>query len=486
MSAKLLLVQALAMCLSTRALAESPIPDPPRWNASKTEFADWIVARDKEWPEELKRAGKPVSGMVLESYALPGKEDLLVSVRNVSEVLSTYGEPSTFGAQPDVLARDRQKHPVQLTNIGVRNVWRPPVAGSFKGAGLRPGEARGYLYSVSSNYATAGIGPVEVLSTFSIDMDKPVVARPITIPSNTPAHGEGRLRRSESNNARGGGSDSADWARLLGVAGKADDGCMLYATISPNSPKSVHLVASVVYISPVESSDGNLSFDAGSSPADYSLLVRDRSGNRVPLTTFGHKVFEASKVKVPRTIQLGGGIGAWFPLDEMFPLKPGEEYTVVVAIGSFIADEQERELVSAPLRFLTPDIEVAGVNRPAYGSPLLWDRLASLGSEAVSPNGTRYSLEPNDFRIPGVNRADLPMGGVDFVLRARAAGQRRVGDEYFETTDLVRDARGKPVAPMENERPLRKPRELYDTPLPMNSGNSRRATTVAWSKASVT
>ena len=26
---------------------------------------------------------------------------------------------------------------------------------------------------------------------------------------------------------------------------------------------------------------------------------------------------------------------------------------------------------------------------------------------------------------------------------------------------------------MENERPLRKPRELYDTPLPMNSGNSR-------------
>jgi hypothetical protein len=190
------------------------------------------------------------------------------------------------------------------------------------------------------------------------------------------------------------------------------------------------------------------------------------------LTDFGHRILEARNVKVFSSIELGWGIGTWFPLDEMFPLKSGEEYTVVAAIRGVTASYStiregfirgKHELVSAPLAFRMPELEIAGVNRPRYGSAILWNRLASLGSEAVSPDGSRRTIEPTD----------LAMGGLSFELRSRAGNHQSGRHVDMETTLLVRDAEGKPVAPMENERGLPKSRELYNTPVQMGSGNSR-------------
>ena len=138
------------------------------------------------------------------------KPDLLLSVKNVSEVESVYAEPSHYGGQPDVLVRDKNNNPVALTDAGVTRIWEAPMEGRGFCTVLSPGQVRGFLYPLGSNYEIDEAGLSTVLATFSLGSDSTLVAGPTVVPAREKQPGI----RGEPNEKPPGTDSSKDHGRL--------------------------------------------------------------------------------------------------------------------------------------------------------------------------------------------------------------------------------------------------------------------------------
>jgi hypothetical protein len=193
----------------------------------------------------------------------------------------------------------------------------------------------------------------------------------------------------------------------------------------------------------------------GTAPWDYRILIRDTNGGAVPMTSFGREFFRRQSDGDRYPVALNCSVGTWLPLDELFSIQPGKEYTVLAVIPD--NPESVRGLVSSPIKIRAPQLAVAGGNRPFFGSDELWPRLVARS----------LIRDPNlaiDCRLRARNSKDpFDADGIPQVTL-----QKRSGDAFgrelssAETTVLVRDHRGKPVFPITVEDPD----DAIDQPFP--------------------
>ena len=353
------------------------------------------------------------------------KPDLLLSVKNVSEVESVYAEPSHYGGQPDVLVRDKNNNPVALTDAGVTRIWEAPMEGRGFCTVLSPGQARGFLYPLGSNYEIDEAGLSTVLATFSLGSDSTLVAGPTVVPAREKQPGiRGEPNEkppgtdSSKDNAQAARGTDHEWSDLMAHAGKIKHGCLLETTISPYSPTSVHLVVSLIYVQrddrqsvrkanskwpfgffdpAPDEIESEVTVNAGRAPASYRVIIRDARGNLVDLTDFGRKCFANREKEWPYSLRLGDAMGTWFPLDEMFSLKSRDEYTVLVVLRGI--QQTQGDIVSAPLKIRVPELQIAGINRPLYGSDRLWQRFAIWPRIAAARTGPNAALRNTTYPV---------------------------------------------------------------------------------------
>ncbi len=166
------------------------------------------------------------------------------------------------------------------------------------------------------------------------------------------------------------------------------------------------------------------------------------------LTDFRRKCFANREKEWPYSLRLGDAMGTWFPLDEMFSLKSRDEYTVLVVLRGI--QQTQGDIVSAPLKIRVPELQIAGINRPLYGSDRLWQRLRDLAANRSRSDGAECSLEEHH-----VSRL--------LAIRLKKRSNDVFGKEQdsMEMTGLVRDERGEPVAPVETAKKSSESRKLF-------------------------
>ncbi len=154
------------------------------------------------------------------------------------------------------------------------------------------------------------------------------------------------------------------------------------------------------------------------------------------MTPFGNEVFAAPRKGTAAVLLAGDAAVAWFPLNELFSLRTGADYAALVCLRE--GDQSTPQLVSAPVHFRAPEPEVAGVNRPFYGSSALWEKLVAAGSHRDSRVDIRCEVD-QQFAAP---RHYLR------VTLGKRSGQP-FGKELAtaDITILVRDRRGATILP---------------------------------------
>jgi hypothetical protein len=186
----------------------------------------------------------------------------------------------------------------------------------------------------------------------------------------------------------------------------------------------------------------------GHKATDYHLLVRDAAGNPVPMTSDGRawlqKQEPCGQPLVNRRfvgealLRPGESIGFVLPLDRLFPLQAGKEYTALVVLpGKYATDPV---WVSPLVKIKVPTPGIPGVDRPPYGSDRMWDRLLPMAGL------TRFGVQMRTVI------SFAPAGCVNMRLQANAPGNENARSGLNMTNSmvycsaiLIRDSHGAPV-----------------------------------------
>ena len=229
---------------------------------------------------------------------------------------------------------------------------------------------------------------------------------------------------------------------MFKAAGDEHNGFLLSGALSPLSPNAVHLVMSVTCVRNTDVSGSWFHNQAegctvkyGNVPSNYRVLIHDSRGNRVATTNFGKEFFERHYEEIPRNVSLHCATGTWLALDELFCLRPNEEYTVL----AMVPDEAggTTGLVSPPIKIHVPELPEPGVTRPLYGSDWLWEKLAV---RALKQDSEDVMIACKSIDNP------LAVGRIpEIQLQNRSGHFFGPEVELAESTVLVRDSRGEPA-----------------------------------------
>lgn len=171
----------------------------------------------------------------------------------------------------------------------------------------------------------------------------------------------------------------------------------------------------------------------GANSANYRILVRDSAGKSVPLTDCGREVFSSRGSESLSWLWTGDAHGVIFPLDDMFAIKAGQDYTVLVSLPP--EKSIDAGWVAHPVKIHVSELEVPGVTRPRYGSEKMWAKFIALAATQ------RADLTLDDSIQYGY-AAYLRMELKDQAHTA-SYGDWRLADK----TILIRDSRGRVVPP---------------------------------------
>ena len=188
------------------------------------------------------------------------------------------------------------------------------------------------------------------------------VAKPValTIGTQVPPH-EDRPDLAEgdkSSSNTSAQSDPADkeWAELMARAGRPYDNCILDAIRSPMAPNAVRLVVSLICIDLRHEVGGRETY-MGIDPANYRVLIRDKEGKAVRLTEYGRKALTAHGREDLSWLWTGDAHGTVLPLDKMFSLREGQDYTVLASLPG--ERPAEPGWVALPVTIHCPKLEAA-------------------------------------------------------------------------------------------------------------------------------
>jgi hypothetical protein len=457
MIARLLFTTLLAECFTAHLDGREGLGAQPATEESR-EINEWAERfqrdRNDQWDRLLKEAGKVKGGFSLvvrlsqEPVAVGEKIELEYCRKNVTELPSVISW-TRHSAQPQlILVRDDRGKPVRLTAEGFSRISTMSPLSSSSTAMEGPGDGSTSSYLLSADFAFEQPGKYTVLATYSGGRGGTVVARPLVFTlGEKSATGTRKPSVATPNKtaptrvANPAPGTAEEWNSLLARAGTPYNACRLEGVISPYSPSAVHLVLSVTCVQDVyvrrswfDNHGAGCTVRAGTVPSNYRILIRDSAGKAVPLTSFGQEFFQRREKEIPVDLLLGCSVGTWLPLDELFCLKSDEEYTVLAVIpektGALTG------LVSSPLKIRVPQLSIAGLTRPFYGSDELWPKLVARAS------------------IPDPTLSCEIIGPADAWDIIRIAVGNRSGHVFgpelasAETTVLVRDSRGKPMFPI--------------------------------------
>ncbi len=435
----------------------------------ETEYQAWHAKLTEDrWESLLRKAGKPDAGVVLEARLVPESPapgtriQLVFSLRNVSDCPFQPGwasiRPFESLVEPKLLIRNSKGEPVELTRKGMREVYETMFGGgSGRFPRLEPGYAWGGDMTVSDYFDLSKPGDYTILAwggkvsedSMMVGMGgafrrnvglRGWVTKPLTLKiGKQPVSSDDKRRPDLTQPAKSSQTPPSDpaekeWAELLVDAGRLRENCILDATPSPLAPKAVHLVVSLIDLDV-----GGREIYMGRNPANYRILIRDAAGGFVPLTDFGREVYASRGKESLSYIYVGDAHGAIFPLDEMFAIKAGQDYTVLVSLPP----EKSIDFgwVAPPVRIHVPELEVPGVTRPHYGSEKMWAKLIAIAS-------TQRGDLNLDNSIQHGYAAYLQMQLKDQSHTA-SYGDWRLADK----TILIRDSRGKAVLPSNKGMP---------------------------------
>ena len=173
----------------------------------------------------------------------------------------------------------------------------------------------------------------------------------------------------------------------MDTAGAAQGDLALEALVSPFDRRSVNLVVSLVNVgtsaAPVEwpgavlsaefpgqvsgresahaicegilnarqayGKEDGVHISSGTRADDYCILLRDAAGKAVPLTAAGRTWMAGHGLKRKNLLRPGEAVGFIFPVQEMFDLKPGVEYTALAVLPG--KRQNDAGLASLPVVF---------------------------------------------------------------------------------------------------------------------------------------
>ena len=403
--------------------------------------------------------------------------NLELCIRNVTELPSSCRSDRYHPTIPFALVRNQDGKPVPLTAGGVRRAF--PEGGLFSGiiVQLFTGDGFKESYSLSDDFVLDKPGKYSVLVAWDGGRGGTIVAKPLEFTLKEKATGSAGKARIPTPLATATAPIASpapvtdeEWNTLWKSAGKEFNGCILDGVLSPYSPDAVHLVLSITCVRDInprgawyEHHCEGCTLKLGRVPSNYRILIRDSAGRGVPMTPFGREFFQRRCEEYPEYMGLNGSAGTWLPLDELFCLTLGEEYTVIAAVpekaGSLTG------LVSPPIKIRVPQLPLAGLTRPLYGSDELWPKIIARAS-------VRDPILASECKIVHSNRPFEPDGVPQITLRKRSGEPFGPELASAETTVFVRDCRGKPISPVA----FKDPADEYDT----WSGAAERARAKRW------
>ena len=80
-----------------------------------------------------------------------------------------------------------------------------------------------------------------------------------------------------------------------------------------------------------------------------------------------------------RPLRPGEAVGFLLPVDRLFDLKAGNEYSLLVILRS--PNIGRCHWVSRLIKFKSPEKEIPGVNRPLFGSDRFWERFRPFAGQ---------------------------------------------------------------------------------------------------------
>jgi hypothetical protein len=253
---------------------------------------------------------------------------LVLSLVNLRDKPVTLGNVSWRSAPPDVLVRGPSGALMRLTNWGAFfYAW--PSSGSDGGRReLAPGHALARVLELDKIFQLDKPGTYSVIGAEELRGDvSGLVASKVLSLELRPGTGADAAEK----------ADRADkkWAELLAAAGQPRRGCVVEAVASPAAAGPVRIVVTLTRVGDEPGTDyANPLATYGADAIDYTLLVHDSSGKRVPLSARGQAALAAPRRLYQQNNlgRRGEAVGAVIPLAEWFDLaKPGE-YGALVSL----------------------------------------------------------------------------------------------------------------------------------------------------------
>jgi hypothetical protein len=396
--------------------------------------AEWAA----KWAPMLRASGRPAGGLVATAFVLPEKPELRIPIFAVVSLVNENDRDVAINAGlvvTTVYAKDEFGHPVPLTDnvrpFGVPGVGRSATYPDFV---LPPGCAIAMPFELT-NYLNF---PKEGKYTVLVEVGGAhgfgcVVPPPLTLmigKDSSPAD------RKESPPSRK--TDGMD-SRLFFLSHRDPSGKISQAILDRIFRRTVGRTLEAFFCT-VDNTRANLAVTfrdlpqetifqmlggprplpldcggrrVGARASDYHLTIRDRSGRELPMNDSGKKWLDSHFVAPLRTdlpsrhfdaFLSGFSDGFVFPLDRMYDLWPGADYTAQVAVRGAVPGEND--LKALPVRFSGPRPIRPGIDRPTYGSDRFWHRLAPLAGKGKAAELTNV-VDPSALYSPWLRHVQL-------------------------------------------------------------------------------
>ena len=436
----------------------------------------------------MREAGEAQEGLVLEArlgaaslWSL-GQRNLIISLKNVGDlpfepgwvcldplasVLRGIGENQMTGPQPSVFIRNSNNEFVELSKEGIAefNIMYG-MAGSGGAGHLPPGWAWGEEVSIWRRFRLSEPGRYTVLVAGNVGRLR-LVAKPVVLdignqPPSAPAgqQARGNIHQEAGHAAGEGKGPDKEWSELVMQANRPLRGFELRAEPSHVAEKSDHLIISLCWAGPVVEEGDHRETTRATRLANYRLFVRDTRGNNVPLTEWGRTVFADKQPFYSYAVARPGqawGLVCW--LSELFSVKRGHDYKVLVVLQGI--DAKKDPWVAGPVSVHVPELEVAGVTRPPYGSARIWKKLTAMAATPRNDLLLNSKLGVYGSSVGLSIQLKRPEQKVE--SKPPATGGRQAvpnpkddpnGSHWYwaDQLCLVCDSRGTPVMPDENGR----------------------------------